>query len=227
MIKLNIQLFAADLEGGMNPTNFNMMIADYHAQLPYVDRAFVNNKDALVTLKALAGAPTISDNTRSIIQVLTNAISQTTDYFDSVRGWTNNVVDVIHSIFGGSVPVDNINRSINRETLDQIDESFESGYVGVRNLSDIEEFISSILTDVIPTLRNALEIITDDVNSANGSLPGEVHAALGETISTNNSEIIDGYTKAATYLTEQVDAFKNEISKFITDAAASAKGTEK
>ena len=222
-INLNIQKFGDDKELAMDPSAFNNMVSDYEGQLPVIDSAFANNKDALVTLKAVAGSPTISETTRPIIQGLTSAIDETANYFDSVKGWANNVVSAVHSILG-SVGLQDISRSINRETLDQIEESFQGGYVGIQSAADVDNFINTVQTSVIQTLQNGLEIITDDVASASGSLPAEVHQALGTSVRTNNDDVLAGYSRATEFLNTNLETFKADLTKFVEEASAGARG---
>ena len=225
-MKLNIQLFdGGDKELALNPSAFNAMISNYEGQLPVIDNAFANNKDALVTLKAVAGSPIISEQTRGIIRDLTDAIDETANYFDSVKNWANDVVSTVHSILG-SVGLNNTSSSIKRETLDEIEESFEGGFVGIQSASDVDNFVSSIQTSVIPTLKNGLETITNDVRGANGSLPAEVHNNLGTTINTNNDDILESYSNASEFLTQQLESFKKELTNFVQSAADGARGSK-
>ena len=186
-INLNIQKFGEDMEQALDPSAFNSMINNYESELPVIDRAFSTNKEALITLKAVAGSPTISEETRGTIQGLTNAIDETANYFDSVRGWANEVVSAVHSLIG-SVGLQNTSKSINREILDEIQERFEGGYTGIRSAADVDEFIEAIQSSVIPTLRDGLLSITDSVASAAGSLPQQVHVTLQNTINTTNDQ---------------------------------------
>ncbi|MBR2587779.1 MAG: hypothetical protein IKD77_01055, partial [Bacilli bacterium] len=209
----------------LDPSAFNSMINNYESELPVIDRAFSTNKEALITLKAVAGSPTISEETRGTIQGLTNAIDETANYFDSVRGWANEVVSAVHSLIG-SVGLQNTSKSINREILDEIQERFEGGYTGIRSAADVDEFIEAIQSSVIPTLRDGLLSITDSVASAAGSLPQQVHVTLQNTINTTNDQIAEGYNNAITFLTEQVDFFKEELMNFVENASAAASGGE-
>ncbi|MBR3209421.1 MAG: hypothetical protein IKF82_04045 [Bacilli bacterium] len=224
-INLNIQKFGEDMEQALDPSAFNSMINNYESELPVIDRAFSTNKEALITLKAVAGSPTISEETRGTIQGLTNAIDETANYFDSVRGWANEVVSAVHSLIG-SVGLQNTSKSINREILDEIQERFEGGYTGIRSAADVDEFIEAIQSSVIPTLRDGLLSITDSVASAAGSLPQQVHVTLQNTINTTNDQIAEGYNNAITFLTEQVDFFKEELMNFVENASAAASGGE-
>lgn len=224
-INLNIQKFGEDMELALDPSAFNSMINNYESELPVIDRAFSTNKEALITLKAVAGSPTISEETRGTIQGLTNAIDETANYFDSVRGWANEVVSAVHSLIG-SVGLQDTSKSINREILDEIQERFEGGYTGIRSAADVDEFIEAIQSSVIPTLRDGLLSITDSVASAAGSLPQQVHVTLQNTINTTNDQIAEGYNNATTFLTEQVDFFKEELMNFVENASAAASGGE-
>ena len=224
-INLNIQKFGEDMEQALDPSAFNSMINNYESELPVINRAFSTNKEALITLKAVAGSPTISEETRGTIQGLTNAIDETANYFDSVRGWANEVVSAVHSLIG-SVGLQNTSKSINREILDEIQERFEGGYTGIRSAADVDEFIEAIQSSVIPTLRDGLLSITDSVASAAGSLPQQVHVTLQNTINTTNDQIAEGYNNAITFLTEQVDFFKEELMNFVENASAAASGGE-
>lgn len=223
-MNLNIHTFdGGDKELAFNPSSFNLMITNYEGQLPTIDEAFANNKDALITLKAVAGSPTISEATRPIIQGLTTAIDDTANYFDSVKNWANDVVATATGLLG-SVGLQDTSKSINRETLDEIEESFEGGYVGIQNASDIDNFIESIQSGVISVLRNGLESITGSVQDASGSLPQEVHEALGTSVSTNNDAVLQGYTNATEFLNNNLQEFKNDLMNFVQSASAGARG---
>ena len=223
-MNLNIHTFdGGDKELALNPSAFNAMISNYEGQLPTIDSAFANNKEALVTLKAVAGSPRISETTRPIIKGLTTSIDDTANYFDSVKNWANDVVSTAHRILG-NVGLADTASSIKRETLDEIEESFEGGYVGIQNAADIDNFVESIKSGVINTLKNGLESITESVKGASGSLPAEIHQSLGTSINTNNDAVLQGYTNATEFLNNHLEEFKNELTSFVQSASAGARG---
>lgn len=221
MAKMNLNIKTFDMEGGFDPSKYNQLVSDYDGHIPEVNKAFTMNQDALQVFKNVAGSPRLTNLTQELVNGLNNSIDATAGYFDSVRNWTSSVVDAVQSVLEVGIP--QASSSVDRTVLDQIDNNFQGGFVGIENFADASTYISSI-QEVINQLRNGLNSITDDVQGADSSLPAEVHSALGSTISTNNDDVLSGYDRISQYMTQNVEEFTSQLQSAINDMAAGARG---
>lgn len=221
MAKMNLNIKTFDMEGGFDPSRYNQLVNDYDGHIPEVNKAFTMNQDALQVFKNVAGSPRLTNLTQELVNGLNNSIDATAGYFDSVRNWTASVVDAVQSVLEVGIP--QASQSVDRTVLDQIDNNFQGGFVGIEKFADASTYISSI-QEVINQLRNGLTSITDDVQGADSSLPSEVHYALGSTISTNNDDVLSGYDRISQYMTQNVEEFTSQLQNAINDMAAGARG---
>ena len=217
-IKLNVQKFA---EGGFDPSRWNNMVSQYDADVPQVNATFVNHQDVLEIFRQVAGSPKLSSDTNQMVASLNESIDETASYFDSVRSWSGNVVDAVSQILGQSIP--SVSSVLDRTVLNQINENYNGGFIGVENFSDIETYVSGV-QEVISQLRSSLSSVTEAVSSADNSLPDAVHAALSSKVQSNNDAVLEKYDMLNRYLTEHLEAFSQELQGAITDLAAAANG---
>ncbi len=219
-MKLNVKTF--DMEGGFDPSRYNQLISTYDGHIPEVNNAFVRNQDALQVFKNVAGSPRLTNLTQELVNGLNNSIDATAGYFDSVRNWTNSVVDTVQGVLEVGLP--SASQSVDRTVLEQIGNNFKDNFVGIENFADAQTYISNI-QEVINQLRNGLNDITDDVQGADSSLPAEVHQSLGATIATNNDDVLTGYDRISQYMTQNVEEFTSQLQNAINDMASAAKGS--
>ena len=221
-IIFDVQMFGEG-EGTFNASAYNTMVSDYEADIPQVGQTFQQNQDALRVFRAVAASPRLNQETKSIINGLNESIDKTADYFDSVKAWASGVVDAVASVlkfFGMS----QIGATLDRTVLDDIKTELDSGSIGIENFSDASTYIDSIST-VSTNLKQNLEKITSDVDSAKGSLPQQVHNSLARTISTNNDDVVEGYNRLNEYLSTNVEKFTSDLQSAIDDLANAASGS--
>ena len=218
-LKMNIKMFSA--EGGFLPNAWESMVNQYDQELPNVNRTFMDHQDVLEIFRNVAGSPKLTEITKEHVVALNNAIEETANYFDSVRNWSTGVTDAVQSVLGTSIS--GINNALDRTVLNQINDNYNAGFVGVEHFSDVSEYITGV-QNVISQLRSGLSAITDAVASADNSLPDQVHNALSSRIQTNNDSVLEGYDLFSRYLSENLDAFSQQLQGAINDLSNAANG---
>lgn len=218
-LKLNIQMFGA--EGSFLPTAWEGMVNQYDQELPNVNKTFVNHQDVLEIFRNVAGSPKLTEIAKGHIERLNNAIEETANYFDSVRNWSTGVTDAVKGILGTNIQA--ISNVLDRTVLNQINDNYNAGFVGVEHFSDVSEYISGV-QDVISQLRTGLSSLTEAVSSADNSLPDQVHNALSSRIQTNNDSVLEGYDLFSRYLSENLEEFSQQLQGAINDLASAANG---
>ena len=218
-MKLNIKMF--DMEGAFDPSCYNTLVTDYDNDIPKVNNAFVKNQEAMQVFKNVAGSPRLSEGTQDIVRSINEVVDLSVDYFDSVNEWSNGVSETVDGVLGYGIPT--MSSKVDRTVLDQIDQNFQGGNIGIENFSDSQTYIEGI-QEVLNLSEEALNTMTSDVEAADNSLPGAVHSALNQAISTNNDAVFETYSKVNNYMSENIEEFTTQLQGAIDDMAQAANG---
>ena len=213
-LKLNIQLFG---ELSFLPTEWDRMVGDYESELSNLNDIYSTNQETLEIFKRVAGSKKLSEGTRNMIEDINKAVASTANYFNSVRGWADDVVDKMNAYMQQQIQA--ITGTFNDSVLGYLNEEYNGGFVGIERTQDVTEYVSSI-NDVINRLKSSLSSMTESVAGAKNSLPDVVQQALSRAISTNNEDALTVFDNASRFLTENLESFTQEFSSALDSLAA-------
>ena len=221
-MKLNIKLFEGQELAG-NPTVFNSMKGDFEEGASKLNTIFGTNADIMATLKNFAGSSTLSEDLRPLVDAVSNITEESSNYISSANRWSVDTVSVWDSI-AGTTGAESFNAQIDPRVLENITDSYNNGFIGVRSGAEVDEFFSRLQNEVITPAGTTLDQMASDVSGASGATPDEVQSALGATIERNNAAIRDSVNKANTLIGERAVEFKDALRAWVDSSAAGARG---
>ena len=225
---LDIQMFgdeSSDDSLYIDDSLWNSSVQKLDNDIVGIDDCYIKNKGTFERLKAVAGSPVLNSALKQKIDTLTNVISESAAFFDSVGGWTTGVKNFAAGKIG--VGVDEVTERVCSTCIDNPGESFEGdAKKGIKSVGDVEAFSSEVIS-FMSELESAWQSIPKDAGEARDSLPDNVINSLKSTFTNSSTNAIESYNNTLKFVKDELNNYKDELLagfNALADGAAGRNG---